>query len=78
MRPLRRRSSSSIVARGRFLPDPAFLDALGEVPVGAVINACGRSPTSCARMARLRAMRASRLASYSFMAASRAAAEMAD
>ena len=72
MRPLRRRSSSLIVARGRFLPDPP-VDALGP-PVGAVIMAYGRSPTSCARMARLRAMRASRLASYSFMAASRAVA----
>ena len=51
MRPLLRRSSSLIALLGRFLDGPdAGLD--GGV-LDAAIMAFGRSPTSCARMARL-------------------------
>ena len=50
MRPLLRRSSSLISVRGRFLDGP---DAgLEWLVVDAAIMAFGRSPTSCARMAR--------------------------
>ncbi len=51
MRPLLRRSSSLIALLGRFLDGP---DAgLEWWAVDAAIMAFGRSPTSCARMARL-------------------------
>jgi hypothetical protein len=50
MRPLLRRSSSLISVRGRFLDGPGA--GLEWLAVDAAIMAFGRSPTSCARMAR--------------------------
>eukprot|EP00982_Pelagococcus_subviridis_P014687 31349-Pelagococcus_subviridis.AAC.4 len=68
----RRRSSRSIAIRARF--SFAFTLARGGGE-GVVVSAFGRSPTSARRIARLRAIRASRFRSYSVNIATNARAD---
>ena len=68
----RRRSSRSIAIRARF--SFAFTLARGGGE-GVVVSAFGRSPTSARRIARLRAIRASRFRSYSVNIATDARAD---